>query len=140
MEEQVGHETNPSAARLTYFRKETRLVTQSGGIQKNGERKQKEIYGKTKTQSREDRARIQKARRQQKGSVETRLGDREQIGKGWEEERLGSREKEEQSVLAQRRQKGRQEIRREEETLVATESIGVATARRHVLFHAGEKS
>src|SRR5207248_11259834 len=87
--EQLGHETNPSAPWLTYFRKETRLVTQSGGIQKNGERKQKEIYGKTKTQSREDRARIQKARRQQKGSVETRLGDREQIGKGWEEERLG---------------------------------------------------
>ena len=45
-----------------------------------GTRKQKEIYAEAKAQSREDRSRLQETRREQKGSVATRMGDGQQVG------------------------------------------------------------
>src|SRR6266478_231474 len=81
----------------------------------NGSRKQKEIHVETETKSGAHRRGLREARRLQERSGESRLGDGEQIRQGRKEKRIGPREEEQQSLLAQRREEGRKEIRREKE-------------------------
>src|SRR4051812_33211357 len=83
----------------------------------NATRRQVKLHIEAKTEGRAHRGGLREARRFEEAGQEARLGDREQVGQRRKEERLRSGKEEQQSLFEERREEGREKVRRQKEAL-----------------------